>query len=318
MIKEFIRQKIEAGQKTIFLYVLESIGSSPGRRGFKMAVAEDGSFQGTIGGGIMEFKMVEKARSMLQAGFNKIEATQQYHDKAHGTDQSGMICSGSQFLAFVALGPEKSDWLKGLLESLQAGQNTCLSLSPEKLDWKMGWEDIWQYNNEREWYSEERLSVKPVVHIVGGGHVSLALSELLHYLEFQVRVYDDRPGLSTLDDNRFADQKVLVNYEDLLTSMTIQPSDFVVIMTIGYRTDKLLLKQLLSQPCFYLGMLGSQKKIETLMKELRDEGFKESDLKKVFAPIGLPIFSQTTREIAVSIAAEMIQMKNKNLPSGRQ
>jgi xanthine dehydrogenase accessory factor len=89
-------------------------------------------------------------------------------------------------------------------------------------------------------------------------------------------------------------------------------------MTIGYRTDKIALQQLLKKEFYYLGMIGSEHKIETLMNELMAEGVPEAALKKVFTPIGVNIYSKTTPEIAVSIAAEIIREKNKDLPTGRQ
>ena len=82
-------------------------------------------------------------------------------------------------------------------------------------------------------------------------------------------------------------------------------------MTVGYRTDKLVLKELIHQQYKYLGLLGSSQKIETLFKELIEEGFEETKLKQVFSPIGLNINSKTTQEIAISIAAEIIAVKNK-------
>jgi xanthine dehydrogenase accessory factor len=100
---EFIHQKLKHNIKIILLWVLESEGSSPGRRGFKMAVAADGEFTGTIGGGIMEHKLVEKAKSLLSDGVSLISLQRQFHDKQHSRDQSGMICSGSQLIAFVPL-----------------------------------------------------------------------------------------------------------------------------------------------------------------------------------------------------------------------
>ena len=68
---------------------------------------------------------------------------------------------------------------------------------------------------------------------------------------------------------------------------------------------------------FYLGLLGSQHKIETLFKELKAEGVTEELLNKIFSPIGLNINSKTTKEIAVSIAAEIVREKNKKLPTVR-
>jgi xanthine dehydrogenase accessory factor len=88
-------------------------------------------------------------------------------------------------------------------------------------------------------------------------------------------------------------------------------------MTVGYRTDKVALKQLLGKPFFYLGLLGSDHKISQLMSELKEEGISSEVLENVHTPIGINIFSKTTKEIAVSIAAEIIREKNKGLPTGR-
>jgi xanthine dehydrogenase accessory factor len=78
------------------------------------------------------------------------------------------------------------------------------------------------------------------------------------------------------------------------------------------------LKKLISQPYTYLGLIGSDKKIETLFDELIQEGMSKDQLNKIFAPVGINIFSKTSQEIAVSIAAEIIREKNKDLPTGRR
>ena len=88
-------------------------------------------------------------------------------------------------------------------------------------------------------------------------------------------------------------------------------------MTVGYRTDKVVLQKLWGNKCKYLGLLGSDFKVNTLLTELKNEGKDHKKLFNLFTPIGLPIFSKTTQEIAVSIAAEIIKEKNKELPSGR-
>jgi len=99
----FILSKLNETVPVMLLYVLESEGSSPGRQGFKMAVAANGEMYGTIGGGIMEHKLVEKAKAMLQQKVSTVLLMRQHHDKEHTKDQSGMICSGSQLNAFIPL-----------------------------------------------------------------------------------------------------------------------------------------------------------------------------------------------------------------------
>ena len=111
--------------------------------------------------------------------------------------------------------------------------------------------------------------------------------------------------------NSFANEKYIINYNSISNHFINVENEYAVIMTIGYRTDKTVLKQLIGKPFFYLGLLGSQHKIETLYKELKEEGITEDLLERIYSPIGLNIASKTTKEIAVSIAAEIIGQKNK-------
>ncbi|MGE5109198.1 MAG: XdhC family protein [Sphingobacteriales bacterium] len=301
----------------MLLYVLKSEGSSPGRRGFKMAVSADNDFTGTIGGGIMEFKLAEKAKILLQQNENRIIIQHQFHDKEHSSLQSGMICSGSQLNAFIPLSQIDIQTVGEIADAIQSEKKKSMQLSPAGLKiTELSKIDL-QYNSDADWLYSEPVFQQPVIHIIGGGHVSLALSELMQFLGFYVKLYDDRPGLNTIQQNLFANEKHIVAYETICNYLDLSKEDFVVIMTIGYRTDKLVLKQLLDQDIFYLGLLGSEKKTETLLEELRNEGIAENLLQKVFTPIGINIYSQTTKEIAVSIAAEIIREKNKILPMGR-
>lgn len=323
---EFILDKLSDSQQVMILYVLESEGSSPGRQGFKMAVAADGTFCGTIGGGIMEHKLVEKAKAMLKhtvscpqgpgGGQNEkaVVLMRQYHDKAHANDQSGMICSGSQLNAFIKL----NDADKLTIEKIITTENKCIQLSPKGLQVVDEAATGLQFKTDEDWIYTGAINQQPVIHIIGGGHVGLALSELMNFLGFYIKLYDDRPELNTIAANSFAHEKHIVNYDTIGSHFNQIEKDYVVIMTIGYRTDKTVLKQLIDKSFFYLGLLGSDHKIKMLTQELEAEGFSFQSLQNIHKPIGINIFSKTTKEIAVSIAAEIIREKNKELPTGRQ
>jgi xanthine dehydrogenase accessory factor len=316
---KFISGKLSAAQPVMLLYVLDSEGSSPGRCGFKMAVAADGTICGTIGGGIMEHKLVEKAKDMLLKNEKGVLLMRQYHNKEHTTGQSGMICLGNQLNVFIPLSSADEKTIETIL---QEGPYT-IQLSPKGLSIHESTpadknHSLYFKSNE-DWLYNEKINQRPVIHIIGGGHVSLALSELMCFLGFYSKVYDDRPELNTILQNFFANEKIIVTgYEQLGQYITDCKNDYAVIMTIGYRTDKIALQQLLKKEFYYLGMMGSEHKIETLLNELKAEGVSEAALKKVFTPIGVNIYSKTTPEIAVSIAAEIIREKNKDLPTGRQ
>jgi len=305
---KFIEQKLTTGKNIMLLYVLKSEGSSPGRQGFKMAVASDGEFSGTIGGGIMEHKLVEKAKLLLHQNETTASLQHQYHDKEKSKDQSGMICSGSQLNAFVPLSILDKETIKRII----ASPKKSIRLSPKGLQFSDKYATGLQYKTDTDWLYREAICQQPVIHIIGGGHVALALSELMKYLGFYIKLYDDRPDLNTVAANSFADETHIVEYETIGALLNQTEKDYVVIMTIGYRTDKIVLKQVINKSFYYIGLLGSQHKIEVLFKELTDEGADSESLKKVFSPIGLKISSKTTKEIAVSIAAEIISVKNKS------
>jgi xanthine dehydrogenase accessory factor len=315
---EFIYDKLSANINVMLLYVLDSEGSSPGRKGFKMAVTTDDGLCGTIGGGIMEFKLVEKARSLLHSGGKDINLIEQFHDKTHDKNQSGMICSGSQINVLIPLNTSRSkETIRKIVEAQKQNENKTIHFSPAGIKITNGPAEGFNYTTETDWKYTESLNQKPVLHIIGGGHVGLALSELMHFLGFYIKLYDDRHELNTIEQNLFADEKHFIDYNTIGDVMTIDSNDFVVIMTIGYRTDKLVLQQLLNKDFLYLGLLGSKKKNERLFLELKAGGVTGDKLDKVFAPVGIEIFSKTTKEIAVSIAAQIILIKNKNLPTGR-
>ncbi len=314
----FIQQKLSASQNVMLLWVLQSEGSSPGRRGFKMAVSTDGSFQGTIGGGIMEYKLVEKAKTLLTENCKEIFLQRQHHDKDHAKDQSGMICSGSQLIAFVPFSNSNKALINSIIDK-EDDRVSAISLSKQGLSITTITENksVLQDKDNDNWKYTEPIKQQPIIYIIGGGHVSLALSELMHFLGFHIMVYDNRNDLHTMNQNNFAHQKNIVNYEEIGAMIDDDENAFLVIMTYGYRDDKTVFRQLMKKHFFYAGMMGSVTKIDQLTKELVDEGYTPDQWKHWFMPIGINIHSKTTKEIAISIAAEIIQQKNKQLASQR-
>ncbi len=323
---KFILDKLSATQQVMLLFVLDSEGSSPGRQGFKMAVATDRDFCGTIGGGIMEHKLVEKAKIMMQhtvsCGQNEesVLLMRQHHDKEHANNQSGMICSGSQLNAFIPLTIADKLTIEKIITARSAlrADKKYIQVSPKGLQLVDEATTGLQYNTDDIWLYSEAINQQPVIHIIGGGHVGLALSELMNFLGFYIKLYDDRPELNTIAVNSFAHEKHIVNYDSIANHFVNVENEYAVIMTIGYRADKTVLKQLLDKSFFYLGLLGSDHKIKMLLRELEAEGFSAQSFQNLHTPIGINIFSKTTKEIAVSIAAEIIREKNKDLPTGRE
>ena len=101
------------------------------------------------------------------------------------------------------------------------------------------------------------------------------------------------------------------SYEEIKNFISSGENNYVVIMTFGYRTDDIAVRALLDKKFKYLGLLGSQKKIEELFNTYKNEGISKEVLKRIHSPIGISIKSQTPEEIAISIAAEIIAVKNR-------
>ena len=315
---KFILENLEKNTPAILLYVLDSQGSSPGRKDFFMAVNVHGEMSGSIGGGIMEHKWVEFAKERLKDPAAPIEDAairRQVHDKSTGKDQSGMICSGEQTILIYPLKRSDTPSIKKLFSALEEYRTGELILSTSGIVFNENPapdQDLTSSEDLALYQHRKTLSYK-YVSIIGGGHCSLALSRLLRELGFYIRVYDTRSDLSTMDQNCHAQEKhILDSYAELAKKITDEQDHFVVVMTFGYRTDDEVIRALAGRRVRYLGLLGSKNKIATMMEQYRAEGFDEKWLRTIHAPVGIPINSQTPAEIAVSIAAELIKIKNES------
>jgi len=311
---KFILQKLQNNIPVILLQVVYSEGSSPGRQGFQMAIAKDEQLFGSIGGGIMEHKLVEFSKNKLSERATNIDLKYQYHDKIHSTQQSGMICSGHQIIAFFPFYKKDIELFQKIDQSIEFNKTDYLHFSKKGLS-LLSKDDLiiptgFLQQTETDWSYLQKVNQQKVIHIFGGGHVSLALSEVMKFLGFYIKIYDDRESINTLQQNTFCNEKYIISYDSIGSQLENCQDDYVVIMTFGYRPDKIILKQLLGKEFFYIGMMGSKAKIKTLLEELEKEGFSKADYKHVFTPIGLEIFSKTPQEIAISIAAEIIKETN--------
>ncbi len=309
---QHLLSKLRDNHQVYLLTVIDNIGSSPGRQGFKMIVSDDGFIFGSIGGGVMEYSLVEKAKDLLGNGDLRIFLERQIH-RGHKEYGSGMICSGEQTVVFHPLGATQISFVEEILKILEFKNNGCLVLTPTNIYLS---EDIidnrfaCEITSANDWMYKENIDFLNTLYIVGGGHVSVAVSDLFVTLGFQVIVLDNRENLNTLELNNSAHLKKVVNFNEIANHISEGSQSFVAIMTNKYVDDKLVLSKLIEKNFAYIGVLGSQAKLRAMWEVFRREGVTEEQLDHVYGPIGLPIKSQTPTEIAVSIAAEVIKMKN--------
>jgi xanthine dehydrogenase accessory factor len=318
-IWQFVQKSYQQQLNCVLLYVLESNGSSPGRQGFCMAVNEQQQMLGSIGGGMMEHKLVELAKGKLKesVSINSSELKKQIHNKEAGKHQSGMICSGEQTVFIYMLQPKDIAIVDAIIVCFEQHKNGLLEIKPSGISFSLvipNQSFSFSMSDENNWVYQEKTGYKNILFVVGGGHCSLAFCKLMSSMDFYIKLFEERNELNTFLQNEFVHEKTIVSdYRELKTLIPSGNLNYVVIMTFGYRTDDIVLKALLGNRFAYLGVLGSKNKIAKMFDNYTNDGFDEAVLKSIHAPIGLNIQSKTPEEIAISIAAEIIQVKNNEV-----
>ncbi|CAH1696725.1 Carbon monoxide dehydrogenase F protein [Hyphomicrobiales bacterium] len=167
------------------------------------------------------------------------------------------------------------------------------------------------------------LTVQPPparVIVIGAVHISQALTPMAKGLDFDVTIIDPRTAFATPE--RFPDVPVIPKWPDVaLPDIGIDRYTAVLALTHDPKIDDPALAAALQSPCFYIGALGSRKTHERRVQRLMASGFKEAELARIHAPIGLDIGAVSPAEIAVSILAEIVatlRKERKREPSERR
>ena len=310
----FAHEKLKNNISVILLVVADSGKSSPGRAGFKMTLAGDGEVIGTIGGGIMENALLEEAKKNLAHKEKLCYTKKLFHNKNASGDKSGLICGGTQTMIIKSLHTNDTDSIaqvlkhfenleKGLLVINQSGISFLTSKTNEKpISFLFTSDDNWQY--------EENSGFPNTVYIIGGGHVGLAVSRVMSTLDFYVITIDPRKDVFTMLRNTYADKKLNVPYNEVNKYIAEGERSYIVIVTSEHDSDMAALKSVITKNIKYIGMMGSKVKIKSIFKGLVEQGVDAALFNKVNTPIGIEIEAESPEEIAISIAAEIIKVKN--------
>ena len=270
-----LRRLTGQGAEGILCRITASEGSVPREEGAMMAVLEDGSCLGTIGGGAVErlaagraLEMIrEKAPLPAEADFYLDSSGQQFSGNVKG-EKTGMICGGRIRVRFMALTEETLSALESAPE---------IKAQEERAVW-----------------------------IIGAGHVGRALARILAVTGMRCCVADDRPEALSREFFPEAERIVCVDYDKLDEEIRISSKDLVVVTTYGHKGDLTVLSRVLGAGPFYVGCIGSHKKAAAVREALAAQGFSKEQISRIHSPVGLEIGAQTPAEIAVSIAAQLI------------
>ena len=330
-----LAQKFQDRDAAVLATVIQSSGSTPRGAGARMAVFSDGACFGTIGGGSVEFEAQKLAGEYLKSGGSGIKDFYLHPNEAADL---GMICGGDVTVHFQYLVPsaELTDFIGHTLGLCESGEEAWLVTALDGRDrWAMATADgegriLERYGDfpapapdpgllgprcGMDTAGGLRLFVQPLkvsgqVYLFGGGHVSQQLLPFLDMVFFPCIVVDDSDAFANAERFPLAREIVIGGFEGIFEKIRPGADDYIVIITRGHVSDYTVLARALKTEARYIGMIGSRKKNDAVFQKLiLEDGFTMADLRRIHAPIGLPLGGETPEEIALSIAAQLVQVR---------
>ncbi len=340
-ILRYLIETLGSGGEAIHCQVVATRGSTPQKAGAAMIVDPMGGQIGTLGGGCVENEVKLAAIRRLGEPGAELHVHILDHDYAWA---DGLICGGRmEILTESLVGREPIAYYQAQLELIEAGEGyteaVVLDPAKAKLEVPLGTRYLFDSNGAfvaalpklsgvdaiarrlEPLENRPKVSVRdgiaflpepPRVRmiVIGAGHVGQAVAGLAAQADFDVWVVDDRAQYANAE--RFPDAKKIIvgPFEDVLPKLDINPHTYVLVVTRGHGHDQEAIFHTAPTRAAYVGLIGSKRKIRLIFDGLRELGISDEALGRVTAPVGLDIGSQTVAEIAVSITAQLIAVRN--------
>ena len=299
---QYALESLRNGRRTVLVFVVDHSGSVPGVTGTRVVVSESG-FAGTIGGGAAEKQLVERTADH--------QGDAEVFRFRHTPSGGGTLCSGVQDFAIISLSPGDLEPVQSIVDTQKNHRTGTLHLSPKGVAFEPGETSPHTFTGKKDsWTYSGPIGLEDTLYIIGGGHVGLAFSRIMATLPFRIIVLDNRENLPTMAANRYAHEQHVVDFDHIGDRVAEGDHSWVVIMTFGHVHDRKVLEGLLGKDFAYLGLMGSVAKVRQMYAAMEADGIDAKDLERVQAPVGVSIGSHTPEEIAISIAAEIIAVKN--------
>lgn len=334
------------GERAALATIVATAGSTPGKEAMKLLVKSDGAFVGTVGGGCLEAEVYETARNVIAGAPPKLL---QFKLNERDYPDSGLLCGGIVTVlvesidepadvfskmrklrdAGVAMarataitnhhplpgrtrvfGRDGSDFggLRGAAVDLllkETAHEVMRSDRPKRISLAIDGGNIEVF--------VEPVSL-PLILLFGGGHVSGAITTIAKSADFRIIIIDDREMFATKDRHPGAAEAIVSDWEAAVARFAPATDARCVVVTRGHKDDERVLLEMARRGYdpVYLGMIGSRTKQILVLQNLRAAGVPESFISKIKTPIGLDIGARTHAEIAISVVAELIQLRRKN------
>lgn len=331
--------------------VIKSVGSTPQKPGASALFDRKGLVAGTIGGGVLEARIQEKSISLAGSSKPVISHYHLDSKSDQGEDAwcGGRITVlidpylSAHSEVFKRIKESIENGLKGVLVTVVTNvsepevkvsrywitENNKTAV-PDNLYAEIH-EDIERLTESSDPFAFEiiekpsaegmesgsiiilePLKPLPCLVIAGAGHIGKVVAHLGKLLDFYVTVIDDRHEYANKENIPDADRIITDNVSDAIRKIRKTGDTYIVIVTRGHKDDASALRACICDEVAYIGMIGSKNKIALMRSEFLKNGWATAEQwGRIHAPIGLPINSRTVEEIAVSIAAQLVEVKNK-------
>lgn len=334
--------------------VIRTKGSTPQKPGSSALFNAGGLIAGTVGGGIVEKRTTEIA---IQAGLSGKSGLYHFNLDNTISSSNEAICGGQISILVDADPLKFIPALRKMRESVENNKRGILlteikGLSETDINISRYWinrdnissdlemdanlvseinkmisengssdfheVDIPKKKDEISFMFLEALSSPPKLIIAGAGHIGRVLSAIGSIAGFEVTVIDDRLEFANSDNIPDASRIIVKDIGEAMKELDKGSDTFVVIVTRGHKNDADALRPCIGSGLAYLGMIGSRIKTEAMRTEFISKGWATPEQwSSIHTPIGLEINSRTVEEIAISIIAELIMVKNMTIPKRR-
>jgi len=339
-----IHRLLGQGKKSVLARIVRHTGSAPRTTGTKCIIVEDGSIIGTIGGGLLEYQVSQKAEDVFRSGKSTI-----LHFRLTGKEleNSEMLCGGTADVYLEPIFPEnrltKELFLKVNEMILAGGKGTLLTVIAEGIDFNdtdchvlidgdgkrtgstAGYKELESLESKTDPGTgipallepekgnlpvfSEAIRPDDVLYLFGAGHISVFVASLASMMGFKVFVIDDRKDFASRERFEQVEEIIVRPFEEVFDHISVTAASYMVIVTRGHIHDRDVLRRALNTKPAYIGMIGSRRKRRVIYDSLMEEGITKETLEGVHSPIGLDIGAETPEEIAVSIVAELIHVR---------
>ena len=344
-----------AGRRYAVATVVRTQGSTPQVVGARLVVTDDESERpmGTLGGGCVEADAILASREIIKHGGRSLQMHALTEELAWNT---GLVCGGTMWILAErgedALAAGSRSYLDACVRAIDAGPPVVIATLLERqgrdlnfagrmvvdaagditgsvgdaaLDKRIAQEALRQLPHgtarlvaldDRSDVLLEPIAGRPHLIVAGGGHVSQAIARQAHLLEFDVTILEDRPEFA--NPERFGGARVLTGYiPETLESLEYGWNSFIVVATRGHKLDGDCILAAVKTRAPYIGLLGSRRKSVLIAEMLREEGVPQDRIEAIRTPVGLDLGGRTPAEIALSVLAEITQIRYKSQPAPR-